>query len=539
MPLILASSFMKQLKRLQQKEQGVVSRTVLEMQMDATAPTLSIHRVDGGEGWWSAYANGDLRIIFSRAGEGGMVLCWTDHHDSAYLWARRHKLEKHPVTGSMQIVEIPEVVEHNEVPGGGQGSARPTVATRPICAKLGVTRNELLGWGVPELWVERVLAATSEDELLDIGEKHLPPDAAEAVLSIAVGERPSGVVGDGTPTLPEHGETTVPSQSVAGDAAWNGQSWWVISDDDDLKSALENLDWDSWCVYLHPAQRKIAYRLYEGPRRVCGSAGTGKTVVALHHAKHLLAEVPDARVLITTFSLNLVRDLKRRCVPLMGARLLERCKLDTLVGVALELFNRLWPDHPQVLSRTDVDAFAWQTLNRISGDLPDMRDSARFVLSEFERVVEPRQIKTEEQYLKAQRRGVHTRLAATRRKAIWTAIKRVYDELETGRPLMTTDQMIGWLATYYREHPEAPRYYSHIVVDECQDLSENELDFLMAYLGGSGNIFFAGDIGQRIVRYSFPWKPHGVDLRCLQSSSCGGDVCGEGTRVPCSGGDGL
>ena len=37
MSLILAQSFMKQLKRLPQKEQGVVSRTVLDLQMDPTA----------------------------------------------------------------------------------------------------------------------------------------------------------------------------------------------------------------------------------------------------------------------------------------------------------------------------------------------------------------------------------------------------------------------------------------------------------------------------------------------------------------------
>ena len=109
MSLILAQSFMKQLKRLPQKEQGVVSRTVLDLQMDPTAATLSLHKVDGDAGWWSAYANGDLRIILARQGEGEMVLCWTDHHDKAYLWARRHVLTAHPVTKSMQIVEIPEV----------------------------------------------------------------------------------------------------------------------------------------------------------------------------------------------------------------------------------------------------------------------------------------------------------------------------------------------------------------------------------------------------------------------------------------------
>ena len=77
-------------------------------------------------------------------------------------------------------------------------------------------------------------------------------------------------------------------------------------------------------------------------------------------------------------------------------------------------------------------------------------------------------------------------------------------------PYVTTEQMYARLADYYRTHPDAPRYHTHVVVDECQDLCEIELDFLTAYLGPNCNAFFAGDIGQRIIRFSFPWKPHGI-----------------------------
>ena len=43
-------------------------------------------------------------------------------------------------------------------------------------------------------------------------------------------------------------------------------------------------------------------RTYRGPARVSGSAGTGKTIVALHRAVHLARTHSDARVLLTTFS---------------------------------------------------------------------------------------------------------------------------------------------------------------------------------------------------------------------------------------------
>ena len=175
MAFIIAETFMRQLKRLPQKEQGIVSRTVLDLEMDPTARTLSLHRVDGNGGWWSAYANGDLRIILKREGDGGMILCWTDHHDKAYLWASRHVLTEHPVTHVMQIVEIPEVTAVSPVPAPitEQGAHAAATPKKTLCDLVGVGRDDLLAFGVPEAWIERVMSATDEDELLEMSDHYL------------------------------------------------------------------------------------------------------------------------------------------------------------------------------------------------------------------------------------------------------------------------------------------------------------------------------------------------------------------------------
>ena len=495
MSLILAQSFMKQLKRLPAREQGLVSTQVLDLQADPTAARHSLHRVDGNAGWWSAYVNGDLRIILRREEDGTMVLCWTDHHDAAYLWARRHQLTRHPVTGSMQLVEMPEVRAQPQSVGTAP-APEPTRPRRRPCEALQITREDLLRLGVPEIWIDPVLQAEDEDALLDIGEHHLPPLAAEAVLKIAVGERPE---------VPDEDETPVFD-------AWNPEDWWVLSEDDDLKAALDNENWDAWCVYLHPSQRAIARKIYNGPYRVCGSAGTGKTVVALHHAKYILEQQPGARVLIVTFSGNLAEDLRRRCVPLLPPRLLERCEVRTLEAFAQEMYDKVFPRHAPVIDSGALHDMALDTLFANQERLP-RGISYKFVLSEFERIIEPRRIGDADAYLRTRRRGVHVRLAAERRRQIWDVVQTVYDDLAGQGGLVTQGRMCQELAAHLSEHADAPRYFTDIIVDECQDLCEVELDLLMAYLAGSGRIFFAGDIGQRIVRYSFPWKPHGVDLR--------------------------
>lgn len=72
-----------------------------------------------------------------------------------------------------------------------------------------------------------------------------------------------------------------------------------------------------------------------GPARVSGSAGTGKTIVALHRAVHLARRHPEARVLLTTFSDALANALQTRLRRLVAGepRLAERidvCALDAL-----------------------------------------------------------------------------------------------------------------------------------------------------------------------------------------------------------------
>jgi len=65
---------------------------------------------------------------------------------------------------------------------------------------------------------------------------------------------------------------------------------------DELERALE-FPWDKWTVFLHPEQRTLIEREQSGPARVSGSAGTGKTIVALHRAVHLARAYPEGRVL--------------------------------------------------------------------------------------------------------------------------------------------------------------------------------------------------------------------------------------------------
>ena len=131
------------------------------------------------------------------------MLCYVDHHDKAYQWAERRKLETHPKTGAAQLVEIRETVQEITVPAY-------VVADRPVPAKpalfADVPTEELLEFGVPIEWLDDVRSA-DEDRLLELTD-HLPSEAAEALLELATGgqpQKPAVAVGASTHSnIPMH-----------------------------------------------------------------------------------------------------------------------------------------------------------------------------------------------------------------------------------------------------------------------------------------------------------------------------------------------
>ena len=280
-----------------------------------------------------------------------------------------------------------------------------------------------------------------------------------------------------------------------------------MQDAAELERAL-NYPWDKWAVFLHPAQRQVIEGDYSGPVRVCGSAGTGKTVVAMHRAVFLARGNPDARVLLTTFSPALAEFLRRQIRRLVQSepRLAERVEVEAIDKVGERLYRaRIGP--PNIATRALVREF----LKNAAADDQQHRFSVRFLLSEWENVVDAWQVNSWEDYRNVRRLGRKTRLPSEQRRGIWAIFERVKAELRT-RNLVTRADMFSLLADGLRDRDNPP--FDFAVVDEAQDIGVAQLRFLAALGGGRPNsLFFAGDLGQRIFRTPFSWKALGIDVR--------------------------
>lgn len=482
MTVLIATSFTKSLGKLAGQEQSAVKVTAFDIQQNPESTGLSLHRIDRCQDpdFWSARVNRDIRIVLHKR-DGDTLLAYVAHHDDAYDWAQRRRMDRHPRTGAAQIVEIRETVEEIVT----RRYVEEAVRKPPLFADR--SDDTLLSWGVPQDWLGTVRQAT-EDTVLDIA-GHLPDEAQGALLAAAVGEAPT---------------VRIETEGDDGFAHPDAQRRFrVVGDEAELRAALD-APWDEWAVFLHPAQQEFVDRDFGGPARVIGSAGTGKTVVALHRAVRLAAEHPDHKVLLTTFSRELAAGLSDKLDRLTKGRrgVASRIAIGTLPDVARRL-----ADERLIGREVATDEEVERVLREAAAAEGTLVDPG-FLLDEWRLIVDAWDVRDAETYLDLPRLGRKVRMAASRRDELWRVFARVREALERDGK----ETKAGIMHRLAREIGNSP--FTHIVVDEAQDISVPELTLLAAMAGDRPNgLFFAGDIGQRIFRSPFPWKAAGVDIQ--------------------------
>src|SRR5438046_1078471 len=166
----IADTFTDSLVRLTGEEQKAVKTTAFDLQLNPAVPSLQFHKLEKArdKNFWSVRVSKDIRLIVHRTADS-LLLCYVGHHDPAYQWAERRRLETHPKTGAAQLVEIRERVEVVVVPRYVE-QERPVPAKPPLFAD--IPTDDLMEIGVPLDWVGEV-RRVDEDGLLDLA-PHLP-----------------------------------------------------------------------------------------------------------------------------------------------------------------------------------------------------------------------------------------------------------------------------------------------------------------------------------------------------------------------------
>ena len=491
MNFLIADTFTMSFTRLSGTDQKAVKASVFDLQMDPSGGGLQLHRIDRSkdDNFWSARVNRDVRLIVHRTGDS-LLVAYVGHHDDAYSWAERRRIEAHPKTGAIQIVEVRERVEELAPPA--QLDLILAVPSTPVSALFATLDDDaLLSIGVPADWLADVRAA-DEDGFFKLAE-HLPAEASEALLEYAATGRlaaPAPVAVDPF-THPDALRRIRP-----------------IADQDELEQALA-YPWEKWGVFLHPSQRDLVARSFSGPARVAGSAGTGKTIVAIHRAVRLAREEPQARILLASFSQPLADAMAKKLLVLAPETggIVPRITVTSFRGIADQMFQLEHGVRPRIAN----DLVLRERLRVAAANAGLKGFSDRFLLSEWTNVIDAWGLTTCDAYAAVQRMGRKSRLGPNQRAQLWPVFEAVRNALAIER-YNTWASVFTGLANSLADRAVKP--FEHVILDEAQDLAPAELRFFAALAPtDTDGLFLAGDIGQRIFQHPYSWARLGVDVR--------------------------
>lgn len=421
-------------------------------------------------------------------------------HDDAYAWAQRRRFTVNRSTGVIEVRDVAAI--EAELPRLRERASG--AGTR----LLGHVKDaDLIRLGVDDQIraVARTLTATDQ---LDALRNMLPGPQYDVLLGLASGMTPEEVWAELAPDLVAPGEYD--PEDVAAAVERSRDRVVLVSGPDELMEVFA-YPLARWRVFLHPQQRAVAYGSYRGPARVTGGPGTGKTVAALHRAKHLAAvDGPPGSILLTTFTRTLAE------------------ALDTSAGILIE--------DERMLARLDVkgvDQLANRIVTADAGRLALVRPeeekrrwaaaahtvdaSEAFLGQEWRQVVLAQDIRDLDGYLAAVRAGRGRPLDRKRRTELWPVLQQFAAGLAQDG-VWTYETVCIRAAELLAARTDKP--YRHVIVDEAQDLAPWQWRMLRAAVAsGSDDLFLAGDTNQRIYA-------NRVSLR-----SVGIDVAGRSTRL--------
>ncbi len=457
--------------------------------------------------------DGFWRGVVVRLGAGRYALLRVMPHDEANEWATRQQFGVNPVTGIVEILDVPTVEQHVDAVTDQTG-IRP-----PNSGGLFADRRDrdFTTVGVDSDLIPILRRIATEDELYSIA-SYLPEAQADAVLLLADGRTTDDVWAQIQASYAVDAAQPVDPDDI--DAALarpaSKSSFVVTTNDEELMELLAG-DFEAWRTFLHPTQRALAERdVYNGPAKITGGAGTGKTVVLMHRARFLAQRLldsadPSGRVLVATYTrslaTNLDRILRTFCTPDQHRRL-HVTTVDSLAQQVLTAAGvRLRPVQTDELNELARDAVAMTGLDNQQLD-------HRFLIAEWEQVVIARDINTLPEYAMTPRPGRGKRLTRPQRTQVWAAIERLTADLAV-RKRATYVQLASLAAEHLEGRVQGDAgLYAHAVIDEAQDLHPAQWRLLRAAVRSAPNdLFIAGDAHQRIYDHRVSLSGLGIETR--------------------------
>lgn len=495
------------------KEAKQVVKAVTRLSSDPLSDSLRLKptQADPTGRKYTCRASQDVRLLGFKQGSV-LVLERAGHHDAIYDLARRVDLLVNEGTGRIVVVDREQAAAAPVATAGYEPAA--TDGPRPFDHWGDADLREA---GFDDKAVAAIRDCRTDDDLLTL-------DLDEEVLGLLI---------DLLGQTPEQWRTpTIDAEAAAADrlrraivdfGALTGISP-LFGPGEVAKLAAAPIE--EWMVFLHPDQRVAVERRLDGPARVRGSAGTGKTVVALHRAAALVArfraeaaargEHPQP-VLFTTFIRSLPPVFERLYQRLPAARPDDEIEFVHVDRLAHRICREAG-DPPTIDPRRVDSAFAaaYKAVVAPGSPLATAGVTRDYLREEITQVIKGRGLRELDAYLAVERTGRRTRFTEPLRRQVWE-LRQGWDRRLAAEDILDFPDVVLRARDHARRRP-GPTYRAAIV-DEAQDLTLVGLQLVRALVNGPSGadrpdgLLIVGDGAQKIYAGGFTLRQAGVEVR--------------------------
>lgn len=487
----ISIDFMDAFAEIPQSEQKKVRRFMEKFREHPRSSGINYEPIKNSQdpGLYSIRIDQKYRGVIKKPRKGNVyLLLWVAKHDDAYQWAERKKVIVNPETGSVQVLTVQEDVVTS--------SGEEEVEEEPLFDD--IRDRQLKKLGVPEMYLPQIREIRTEKDLENMQDT-LPSEAFETLFFLNEGFTPQEIykelaydeVTESVDT--EDFETALQHKT--------SQRRFVVAEDSKEFAEILNAPLEQWRIFLHPMQRKIVEKDVNGPIRVLGGAGTGKTVVAMHRANWLLSELyPESnhRILFTTFTVNLAADLRENLKKICNRDVLERIKVVNLDKWVTDFLKSNGYQYQIEYNGKKTDEWS-QALDYYEGQDFD----EYFIRSEFEKVILENNVQSLKQYMRTPRIGRGRRISRGQKKQLWPVFEEYHRLLEMNNKKERIDTFRDARSILQGKGDILP--YRTIIVDESQDFGNAEFKLIRQMIPQSrpdeelkNDIFIVGDAHQRI-----------------------------------------
>lgn len=426
------------------------------------------------------------------------LLIWVDNHDEAINWARNKVIDWNEQTNAYQVFTLDDSVEQKADEQTKESASEPL-----FMGKYGY--EDMLEVGVPQALIPSALNVDNFSALEGLMD-YLPNDAFENLYYLLDGadidllkhDIKEGVKGDSKDVMTSKN---------------NARSFIELTDDEMFNEALQG-SLQKWKYYLHPSQSSLVNRDYNGPVKISGGAGTGKTVAALHRLKYLsLRNLDEKPILFTTFTKELSKNLSAQAIDLKVKP--DTYRIENIDALAFELARK----YELINSRTRVIG-----MNNVKSAEDLWRDflderlvtfDEEFLAQEFSDVVLAQNINTEQEYMRASRVGRGRAVSRKQRKELWDVFSD-FVEKKNQNNLLYKEEVYNLVSDYLNKNGQYE--FAHVIVDELQDFSNVELNFIRSLVSeGNNDLFMVGDPMQNIYNKKIVFSRSGINVRGQRS----------------------